>query len=87
MKPLCLILYDFGNHWSNYDDSDDSLSDISLLSTKKIRSYAFCLILFLFYLMNHWENPEMFRENKEPAHTTLMPYPDQKSALIDAATF
>jgi beta-galactosidase len=37
--------------------------------------------------MNHWENPKMVRENKEPAHATLMPYPDQKSALIDAAHF
>jgi beta-galactosidase len=27
-----------------------------------------------------WENPEMFRENKEPPHCTLMPYPDGRTA-------
>jgi beta-galactosidase len=30
---------------------------------------------------NDWENPEMFGQNKEPAHNTLIPYPDTQSAL------
>jgi len=28
-----------------------------------------------------WENPEVFGRNKEPAHSTLMPYPDEATAL------
>jgi len=28
-----------------------------------------------------WENPEMIGQNKEPAHCTLMPYPDVAAAL------
>ena len=28
-----------------------------------------------------WENPEMIGQNKEPAHCTLMPYPDVATAL------
>ncbi len=28
-----------------------------------------------------WENPEVFGRNKEPAHSTLMPYPDRETAL------
>jgi beta-galactosidase len=27
-----------------------------------------------------WENPQVFRQNKEPAHCTLMPYPDADTA-------
>jgi beta-galactosidase len=29
-----------------------------------------------------WENPEVFGRNKEPAHCTLMPYPDEATALV-----
>lgn len=29
-----------------------------------------------------WENPQVFDRNKEPAHCTLMPYPDTPTALI-----
>jgi beta-galactosidase len=29
-----------------------------------------------------WENPEMFGRNREPAHCTLMPYPDTRTAMI-----
>ncbi len=28
-----------------------------------------------------WENPRIFGINKEPAHATLIPYPDERSAL------
>jgi len=28
-----------------------------------------------------WENPEMIGRNKEPAHCTLMPYPDRETAI------
>lgn len=28
-----------------------------------------------------WENPEMIGRNKEPAHCTLMPYPDKETAI------
>lgn len=28
-----------------------------------------------------WENPKMFNQNKEPSHTTLIPYKDHKQAL------
>jgi beta-galactosidase len=28
-----------------------------------------------------WENPEVFERNREPAHATLMPFPDRTSAL------
>jgi len=31
--------------------------------------------------MNDWENPEMFGQNKEPAHCTLIPFPDRETAL------
>jgi beta-galactosidase len=31
--------------------------------------------------MNHWENPKVFRENKETAHATLMPYSSEAEAL------
>ncbi len=30
--------------------------------------------------INDWENPEVFARNREPAHCTLMPYPDAGSA-------
>jgi beta-galactosidase len=30
---------------------------------------------------NDWENPQMFGQNKEPPHCTLMVYPDAKAAL------
>ncbi len=29
-----------------------------------------------------WENPEVFGRNKEPAHCTLLPYPDESTALV-----
>ena len=29
-----------------------------------------------------WENPEVFGRNTEPAHCTLMPYPDEETALV-----
>jgi beta-galactosidase len=29
-----------------------------------------------------WENPEVFGRNKEPAHCTLMPYPNEATALV-----
>lgn len=31
--------------------------------------------------MNDWENPQMTGLNKRPAHATLVPYPDQATAL------
>ena len=31
--------------------------------------------------INDWENPLVVGRNKEPAHCTLMPYPDMKSAI------
>ncbi|MBN1670723.1 MAG: DUF4981 domain-containing protein [Kiritimatiellae bacterium] len=31
--------------------------------------------------MNDWENPKLTDRNKEPAHATLVPYPDQRLAL------
>lgn len=30
---------------------------------------------------NDWENPEMISQNKEPAHNTLMPYLEKKTAI------
>ncbi len=46
--------------------------------------------LILFFLMavvqttqaNDWETPGMIGQNKEPAHCTLMPYPDTETALV-----
>ncbi len=32
-------------------------------------------------MTNDWENPQMVGQNKEPAHTTLLPYQDAPSAL------
>jgi len=32
-------------------------------------------------MINDWENPQMVGQNKEPAHATLLPYPDAHSAL------
>ncbi|UCH96761.1 MAG: beta-galactosidase, partial [Candidatus Aminicenantes bacterium] len=34
-------------------------------------------------LVNDWENPKMFGQNKEPAYCTLIPYEDHKQALRD----
>jgi beta-galactosidase len=31
--------------------------------------------------VNDWENPQVVGQNKEPAHATLMPYPDAETAL------
>jgi beta-galactosidase len=31
--------------------------------------------------VNDWENPEVVGRNKEPGHSTLMPYPDVETAL------
>lgn len=31
--------------------------------------------------MNDWENPQMLERHREPAHATLIPYPDEASAL------
>ncbi|MEX2681235.1 MAG: glycoside hydrolase family 2 TIM barrel-domain containing protein [Candidatus Sigynarchaeota archaeon] len=31
--------------------------------------------------MNNWENPECFRENKEPAHASLVPFPSENDAM------
>jgi len=31
--------------------------------------------------VNDWENPEVVGRNKEPAHCTLMPYPDARTAM------
>ncbi len=31
--------------------------------------------------MNNWENPEIFRENKEPAHASLVPFSSEAEAL------
>ena len=33
-----------------------------------------------------WENPEMIGRNKEPAHATLVPYPDAQTALLGDRT-
>ena len=33
--------------------------------------------------VNDWENPKVFRINKEPAHCTLMPYTTEDAALND----
>jgi beta-galactosidase len=46
--------------------------------------FAFTLVFILSMLSsctNDWENPEVFGINKEPAHNTLMPYLDTRSAL------
>ncbi len=32
--------------------------------------------------INDWENPGMIGQNKEPAHCTLIPYPDTEAALV-----
>ncbi|MFT7160667.1 MAG: beta-galactosidase, partial [Bacteroidia bacterium] len=46
------------------------------------------LTILLFFIFNSlfsqspdWENPEIFDQNKEKAHATLMPFKDVKSAL------
>ena len=31
--------------------------------------------------VNDWENPQVVGRNKEPAHATLIPYPDTETAL------
>ncbi|MGD0110315.1 MAG: glycoside hydrolase family 2 TIM barrel-domain containing protein [Armatimonadota bacterium] len=31
--------------------------------------------------MNDWENPQLLHRNREPAHATLVPYPDGETAL------
>ena len=31
--------------------------------------------------MNDWENPQLIHRNREPAHATLIPYPDGETAL------
>ena len=49
------------------------------------------IILVLIFLVglaradeiNDWENPQMIGVNKEPAHCTLIPYPDADSAVKD----
>jgi len=35
---------------------------------------------------NDWENPQVVGRNKEPAHATLVPYPDQATALTGERT-
>jgi hypothetical protein len=30
---------------------------------------------------NDWENPSIIGRNKQAAHATLVPYPDEKTAL------
>jgi beta-galactosidase len=37
--------------------------------------------------MNHWENPEFYGENKLPAHTNIISYVDEQSALSAIKTF
>lgn len=32
---------------------------------------------------NEWEDPTVFAKNKDPAHTTLIPYPSKKDALAN----
>lgn len=34
--------------------------------------------------LRDWENPQMLQQNREPAHATLMPFPDVESALRSA---
>lgn len=33
-----------------------------------------------------WENPKIVERNREPAHATLIPYPDEKTALTNEWT-
>ncbi len=35
-------------------------------------------------ILNDWENPKITGENKEPGHSTLLPYPDVETALKEA---
>ena len=52
-------------------------------SNKLYTSVAFLILLsFAAAAINNndWENPEVFGLNKEPAHCTLLPYPDEKTA-------
>ncbi len=57
---------------------------------KKI-GFIFSIVLILFSsahlkgqaVVNDWENPKMFGQNREPAHCTLIPYEDHKQALRD----
>jgi len=57
------------------------------ISGGTLRVLGVCLILVFTagsvaaQLANDWENPEMIGRNKEPAHCTLIPYPDVRSAL------
>jgi len=37
--------------------------------------------------MNNWENPEFFRENKEPAHASLVPFPSEIDAINSFKAF
>ncbi len=60
---------------------------------KKTKLYRAALVVFVMALsgllfvssvagqQNDWENPTVFDVNTEPPHCTLMPFPDQKSAV------
>ncbi|KPK87110.1 hypothetical protein AMJ80_12480, partial [bacterium SM23_31] len=60
------------------------------MKLKKVVMTIICTWILLFGIqynlvigqqVNDWENPEMIGQNKEPAHCTLMPYPDMQTAL------
>lgn len=57
-----------------------------------IRSFIVFLIVFHVFPhlnaseVNDWENPKVFGINKEPAHATLMVFPDRNSALNSSTT-
>lgn len=62
------------------------------MKLKRIAITIICLWVLLFGIqsnpvigqqINDWENPGMIGQNKEPAHCTLMPYPDMQTALND----
>jgi beta-galactosidase len=62
------------------------------LKRRNIRFFIFFLAVFSIFPhlnsseVNDWENPKIFDINKEPAHATLMVFPDRNSALNNSRT-
>ena len=52
------------------------------MTTKSTSLLAFCLLLFRHaFAQNDWENPGMFKQNREPARATFYPYASSQKAL------
>jgi beta-galactosidase len=73
-----------------YETKEYRERNIEMRNWKRASFEVPVVTLILFFLMavvqttqaNDWENPGMIGQNKEPAHCTLMPYPDTKTALV-----